>query len=251
MIFWSCTRWPNLLVQVDFPNNNNRKFFCFKSIIFFSFFFYTAEEIVITITTKLAHVPNDEDRPNNRKRSVPAFERFATRVIETTWETTSHRLSMETFPSPFQKRETDFFCFFLFFLPTAWNQTKRPPSLSDRFHVNGSITFFSLTISLLDLFRRRLCNYYSMGQVVCSFFFSFCSLRKLLRLINNNNKKESYKRPRTMGALRLLIFINSSKRSQKKSVCMCVPGFLPFAIACFSTWPHPPARRYQVVFFLF
>ena len=54
-----------------------------------------------------------------------------------------------------------------------------------------------------------------------------------------------------MDALRLLIFINSSRGAKKKKKCVCVyvcPGLL-CAIACLSTWPHPPARRYQVVFY--
>lgn len=232
--FWCCTRWPNLLVQVDFPNEKNSP----SNLLSFSpFFFTTTKEIVITITTKLAHVPNDEDHPLKNGRPFEEEEIFLLQLSKRLWTRAiilikkyfSFRSRKE------RKRETDFFVF-------LFASSASPAIISDRLHVNGSITQEFLLPSL-GLVSNRLNG--SGGLFLLLLYLFFCSLQQLW-LIKKRVIKERWT---PCGSL---IFINSSRGAKKDCVCVCVcPG--PFAIACLSRHGHilPPADIKSFSFFSF
>lgn len=99
--------------------------------------------------------------------------------------------------------------------------------ISDRLHENRTITVSLLFVLVSRYFKvekkkknRKKKTYthgqnsYSMGQVVVVFFFLLVTARVPLTGI----KKRVIKEQRTMDALRLLIFINSSKGAKKERV---------------------------------
>lgn len=122
-----------------------------------------------------------------------------------------------------------------------FNNFQKAPSfawciISDRLQENSFFLFYHL-VMLTELKKKR--NTQTDGtQWVRWLFFLLLKTRTGIK-----KKKRVIKEQRTMDALRLFIFINSSKavpqKTRERENCRT-----RFAVACLSAWPHHPACRY-------